>query len=67
MITTTEGREYEQGTLVIDIADASSREAIWRGTGEGVVNRSTNPETNQQRLRQAVDRILAEFPPSGDR
>lgn len=64
-LTTTEVREYEQGTLVIDIADARTNRAVWRGWGEGVVNRSTNPETNQQRLRDAVDRILEAFPPAG--
>ncbi len=62
--TATEVHQYDEGTLVIDIADARTRRAIWRGWGQGAVTRSSNPATNEQRLRHAVDRILASFPAS---
>lgn len=61
--TRTEIDQYDEGTLVIDIADARSNRAIWRGWGQGAVDHSTNPARNYERLRYAIDRILTEFPP----
>jgi Domain of unknown function (DUF4136) len=58
--TTTE--TYEIGTLVVDIFDARTKEAIWRGTASGTL--SGNPQKNAARLNKAVEKMFKNFPPS---
>ncbi len=50
---------YKVGTLVIDIVDFKKKELVWQGIGRGVLDRD-NPGKN---LVEAVEKILAEFPP----
>ena len=50
---------YKQGTLIIDIVDRQKKELVWRGIGSGVLDRN-DPKKN---LLEAVEKILAEFPP----
>ena len=56
---------YVQGTLIIDIFDVESRELVWRGVGEGKVQEDLTPQERDQRTREAVEAILAAFPPNG--
>ncbi len=60
--TQTTARPYTVGTLVIDFYDARQRELVWRGSGEGKVNLARSPEESQERINQAVTRILRDFP-----
>jgi hypothetical protein len=53
--------QYEEGTLIIEVYDAASRELVWVGWGEAR-KRSGPPDT--ERINAAVDSILAGFPPS---
>ncbi|MFV2006291.1 MAG: DUF4136 domain-containing protein [Longimicrobiales bacterium] len=55
-------REYTVGTLVIDVYDASQRELVWRGAGEGRVKQARSPEESQELINQAVTQIMKEFP-----
>jgi hypothetical protein len=59
--TTTEST-YEVGTLVIDLFDAKTKEAVWRGTSTKTL--SENPEKNAENLNKAVTRMFKEYPPS---
>ena len=56
-------KEYEEGTLLIDLIDPASKQLVWRGAGQARIRRSTTPEQSEERVRQAVAMILAEFPP----
>jgi hypothetical protein len=58
---TTGVSTYEVGTLVLDIFDARTREAIWRGTSSKTL--SGNPEKHADRLNKAIARMLKNFPP----
>jgi hypothetical protein len=58
----TYATEYTMGTLVIDVFDASRRELVWRGAGEGKVDVARNPQERQERVNQAVTLILEDFP-----
>ena len=51
------------GTLIIDVFDAAERELVWRGSGEGRVNQARSPEDRQERIDDAVRKILRDFPP----
>jgi len=55
--------DYDQGTLVIDIIDSGTVQLLWRGSGTGVVDPQASPEKREQRINDAVERILADFPP----
>lgn len=52
---------YEEGTLIIDIVDASTKELVWRGQVQGRVQE--DPERSKQGLDKAVAIILEAFPP----
>ena len=56
-------REYEQGTLVLDLFDRASGELVWRGWTQSRVNRKGTPADREARVRDAVNAILAEYPP----
>jgi hypothetical protein len=61
--TTTTVREYQEGTLLIDVIDPSSKQLIWRGTGQATIRRSSTPEEREKRINEAVKQILEKFPP----
>ncbi len=50
---------YKQGTLIVDIVDREKHELVWRGVGSGVLDRN-DPRKN---LLEAVQKVLAKFPP----
>ena len=61
--TETTVNEYEEGTLVIDFIDTSSRRLAWRGSGTRRLSRDPRPDRVTQRVNEAVDEILTQFPP----
>lgn len=58
--------QYDEGSLIIDVADARAKKVVWRGVGSKRL-RSTSgtqdPAELQQRVFQVVDEVLAGFPP----
>jgi hypothetical protein len=50
---------YQEGTLILDIIDADSKELAWRGWGTGVVD----PQSAEKKINEAAKKILANFPP----
>lgn len=50
---------YERGTLIIDIWDAKTNKAIFRGVVEGAVNRK--PKRAAKQIETAVEKIATEF------
>jgi len=55
---------YEEGSLVVDIIDASTSELAWRGMATGIVRDYSSPEQMQKDIDDAVARIIDGFPPS---
>src|SRR5437879_3084784 len=58
---TTYEQDYKVGSVVVDIFDAKSKEAIWHGTAAGVL--SGNAQENARIDDQAVAKMFASFPP----
>ncbi len=56
-------REFEVGTLMLDVLDARSRELVWRGTAQAEIVTNATPEQRDARVREAVHRMLERFPP----
>jgi hypothetical protein len=61
--TATYDVSYEKGSLIIDMVDIKSEQLIWRGTAQGKADPDSDPSKRQQRLEEAVQKILKEFPP----
>jgi hypothetical protein len=56
-------RQYEEGTLVVDVVDASSRKLVWRGTGSRAIRRDRTPDEATRNINAVVEEILKRFPP----
>ena len=58
--------EYEEGSLIIDVADARTKKVVWRGIGSGRLRNASgtqDPAELQERVFKVVDEVLADFPP----
>jgi hypothetical protein len=58
--TTTE-QDYKEGTLVVDMYDAKTKQLIWRGSSEDTG--SNNAEKNKRNLDKGVAKMFNKFPP----
>jgi hypothetical protein len=56
---------YDEGSLVIDVVDPTRRSLIWRGAASRVVDSDWSPEKREEVVREAVQALLADFPPGG--
>lgn len=52
----------DRGTLIVDLLDPASGDQLWRGTAEANISTSDSPELRDQRLREALRRMLADLP-----
>ncbi|HEX8268294.1 MAG TPA: DUF4136 domain-containing protein [Flavobacterium sp.] len=52
---------YTEGTLFIDLIDAKRKELVWQGEGVGVLTENTGDK--DERIREFVAKILAQYPP----
>jgi hypothetical protein len=59
---TTFVTDYKVGSLVVDIFDAKTKQAIWHGSASDAL--SDNAVSNAQATEQAVDKLFAAFPPA---
>jgi len=55
--------EYEEGTLVLDFVDTTSKKLIWRGTAKVFVDSKMTPEKTDKLVNEAVQKTLKNFPP----
>jgi len=56
--------QYEEGSLVVDIVDAHTKQLAWRGTATGIVDPGATPEDRTKKINKAVAKIFEDFPPS---
>jgi hypothetical protein len=54
---------YTEGTLFIDLIDAEKKELIWQGIGSGGLNTSGNVTKKEEKIKEFVDEIMAQYPP----
>lgn len=55
---------YQVGTLQIDLIDAKDGRLVWRGSAEKIVNTDPTPAERSKAIREAVSRILSNYPPN---
>jgi Domain of unknown function (DUF4136) len=58
--TTTE-QDYKEGTLVVDMYDAKTKQLIWRGSAEDTL--SDKEAKNEKNLDKGVAKMFKGFPP----
>ena len=56
-------REYREGTLILDVVDASSNKLAWRGTAQAELSEKSDAKKSQKLINEAVDEMLEKFPP----
>jgi hypothetical protein len=61
--STTMANTFAVGTLVVDIFDARTQTAVWRGTSTKTL--SDKPQKNAESLNKAIATMFKNFPPSG--
>lgn len=59
-------REVDEGKLVIELADAQSRQVIWRATGKRYLNENQSPETRRKLIDEVVQEMFTKYPPGLD-
>jgi len=59
--TTYDVTHYKEGSLIIDMVDASTKKLVWQGVGNSRIDESTKDADS--RIAGAVNKILEEFPP----
>ncbi len=60
-------RVVERGSLVIDVSVTSDDAVAWRGVAEAEVDRQKTDQERAARLREAVAKMLEQFPPKPGR
>lgn len=55
---------YRQGALVLDFIDTASKEVIWKGVATVYLSKDQTPEKIDDVVNEAVEKILANFPPA---
>jgi len=61
MSTTVNVQDYQNGSLIVGIANAATKKLLWEGIGNQDIDApSNNPE---QAINAAVQKIMANFPP----
>jgi hypothetical protein len=58
---TTLVNDYKVGTLIVDIFDAKTKQAIWHGNASDAL--SDNAKSNAEATKQAIDKMFSNFPP----
>lgn len=61
--TYTEARPYQEGTIILEIADNKTHTLIWRGAAEGALSGVDDPEDAESQVAAAVKAMLVRFPP----
>jgi hypothetical protein len=55
---------YTEGTLIIDLVDARTKQLVWRGSAEGVVD---NPNGLEREIARGVHKIMKQYPAPVDK
>jgi len=62
-VSSSQVRNYKEGTIVIEIVDFKTNQMIWQGAAAGALTGLNNPEDANEVVPKAVRDILAKFPP----
>ncbi|WP_051215914.1 DUF4136 domain-containing protein [Ferrimonas futtsuensis] len=63
----TRVREYKEGTLVVDIIDAKTKQLLWRGSGTDTLKKNLTPEKRTEQVQKVVSAIFEGYPPGKEK
>lgn len=55
--------KYTEGTLFIDLIDANKKELAWQGIGSGALSATGNVAKKEEKIKEFVAEIMAQYPP----
>ena len=55
--------EYQQGTVILDIALSEPRQLIWRGEVTASIDPDEKADAKSKRINNAIELLLQQFPP----
>lgn len=56
-------REFQKGTLVVDMVESKAKEMIWRGVAEGSLPDIPRSDRIEQLVNKAVKEMMKNYPP----
>jgi hypothetical protein len=54
---------FQEGTFILDMMDSQTKNLVWRGIAEGVLDENPSPEKLEKDARDMVDKLLRKYPP----
>jgi hypothetical protein len=60
--TTTEN-VWQEGSLILGVFDAGTKNLVWTGTATTDIDGSRSPEDRQRLIDDAVNKMMSDFPP----
>ena len=60
---TTTVQEIPTGTLVVDLVDAATKTAVWRGTAKDQLSTTATPEEKTKYVNDVATQLFANYPP----
>jgi len=55
--------QYDEGTILVDIADAETKAVIWRGWAQFDIGRAlANPDVMDRAIQEAIGQMFEDFP-----
>ncbi|PMG50062.1 DUF4136 domain-containing protein [Shewanella sp. 10N.286.52.B9] len=63
MNTQTTVREYEVGTLIVDLIDNKTGNLVWRGSVADTIRNKNTPEERVQIINSAISQVMSNYPP----
>jgi len=57
-------QQYKEGTLILDIIDAQTKQLVWRGFATAALNPDAPMEKREKKLNEVITQILSKFPPT---
>ena len=61
--TTINYDSYVEGTLFIEMIDASKKELVWQGRGVGTIDPEASAKKREKNISYAVNQIFTKYPP----
>ncbi|MFN8256736.1 MAG: DUF4136 domain-containing protein [Bacteroidales bacterium] len=61
--TTINYDTYVEGTLFVDMIDASKKQLVWQGRGVGTVDPEASQAKREKNINYAVKQIFTKYPP----
>lgn len=57
--------EFDEGTILVDIADAETKDILWRGWAQFDITRAlANPDVMERAIQEAISKMFERFPPA---